>query len=263
MKTLQHTLCNLIRYDGNIEEFKKEISFSLLPDAIRWYIGFRQYSHFVKNYNKTECSWYKYPTDIKNLTKEKALNQLKYLANNATLESIIGEKSDIQTFIKINNDLPVVEFYGIMVHLIQDYIFDDFLLDNFNISNNFFEFQGKKYNLNEFRNIILDLEDYGFYILSYYCYKKYGIITNQEWFDKNIFDTLVKYYPIDLALNTYKYMKIPPLMNIKISNAKFDELIFPYYNVKYTELYSKIIYFTKNIDDFLNNYYLKEVKTKK
>lgn len=99
MITIQHLLCNLIRYEGNIEAFEKELPYCLLPDAIRAYIGFRSYSHFEVNPEGNDVSWYVFPIDIKNLTKEKALMQEKYLAP-TRLESVIGEKSQISKFIE-------------------------------------------------------------------------------------------------------------------------------------------------------------------
>ena len=38
----------------------------------------RQYSHFEENPTQTDVSWYRYPNDLKNLTKEKANVQEKH-----------------------------------------------------------------------------------------------------------------------------------------------------------------------------------------
>ena len=73
MISLQHIICNYIRCEGNMEQFKRELPYCILPDAIRAYLGRREYSHFEINPEGTDISWYKYPNpeDLKTLTKEK------------------------------------------------------------------------------------------------------------------------------------------------------------------------------------------------
>lgn len=71
MITLQHSLITLFANNGNEKEFDKEISYVLLPDAIRKYCGQRQYSHFEINLQTRDVSWIQYPVDLKQLNKEK------------------------------------------------------------------------------------------------------------------------------------------------------------------------------------------------
>lgn len=101
--------------------------------------------------------------------------------------------------------------------------------------------------------MLYTFEEYGFYLLAYFCYKNYGIITDQKWFDEHVLKVLNEYYPTDLANNTFEYMKIEENMNNKISSEDFSGLTFPFYNEKYNELYSKLIYYTRNIEHFLKN----------
>jgi len=258
MITLQHSLCNLIRYDGNVEEFEKELPYCLLPDAIRFYFS-RPYSHFEQNPEGTDVSWYKFPTDLKSLTKEKALSQPMHLAS-TSLKSVLGEKSIIDKYLEINHDLPREEFYGILIHLIQDYLFDEFIRDNFDYSHKYepdayFIFENKKYNGIEIRKEFLKFGEYGFYLLAFYCYKVFGIVTDQKWFDEHVYKVLIENYPKDLADNTYKYMIIPEEINTKIANKDFSGLVQSNYNKKYSDFYSNVINYTRDITDFFIKYY--------
>ena len=258
MITLQHSLCNLIRNDGNIQAFEHELPLCLLPDALRFYLGMRQYTHFEQNPEGNDISWYVFPTDIKNLTKEKVLSQPKYHAE-TKLKSVVGEPSKIDKFVEINKDLPRDEYYGILTHLIQDYLYDEFVREHIDFSNKYepnayFVFNGIKYDGKDFRKKFLHYEEYGFYILAYYCYKIYGITTNQEWFNEHVLKVLKDNYPIDLVENTYKYMIIPNDINEKITNHDFSGLTDELENKKYNEFYNKIIYYTRNIDIFFEKY---------
>lgn len=196
MITLQHSLCDLIKEDGNIEAFEKEIPYCLLPDAIRAYIGPRQYSHFEENPDGNDISWYQFPENIKIMTKESLLNQPKHLAN-ISRKSCLGEYSHIDEYIKRNANLPEKNYKGILIHLIQDHIFDAWIRRIIDCINKYepnaeFYFEGKIYDSNGIRDIINQIEEYGVYILSFFCYKKYGIVTNQDWFDNHVKKVLEK-----------------------------------------------------------------------
>ena len=259
MITLQHSLCNLIKLDGNIEKFSNEIPYVLLPDAIRTYLGERPLSHFEENPDNNDISWYEFTYCYLNLTKEKALQQPKHLAD-ITKKSCLGEKSHIEEFLKRNDKLPLNIKEGILTHLIQDYFFDMWIrslisYDNKYEPNAVFYFQGLSYSSEEIRKIIFELEEYGFYLLSYYCYEKFGIVTNQEWFDKVVKPSLKKEFPNDLVESTYKYMKINAKINGWITNKDWSHLDFikKYYS-SYVKLYNKVEYYTKNIDIFIKDY---------
>ncbi len=262
MITLQHALCNLIKNNGDIEAFEKELPYLLLPDSIRAYTGARPYTHFETNPTNDDVSWYVFPSDLKSLTKEKAQSQEKHLAEIKD-KSVLGEETRIDKFIETNNNLPPTEYEGILTHLIQDYLFDDFIRETIDCTNKYepdasFVFQGKNYNGQEIRKAIQSFEEYGFYILASYCYNLYGITTDQKWFDEHVSKVLQKEYPEDLAANTYKYMKIPEEMNEKIKNHDFSNIKYDLNDIKYGELYSKVAYYQKNKEAFLNEYYRKD-----
>ena len=129
MITLQHSLCYLLIKNGDINTFKRGIAYCLIPDGIRAYIGARQYSHFEINPNQTDVSWYKFPTNLKELTKEKANEQEKHIAD-IQLKSCLGETSQVAKFVETNQHLPSDYYEGVLVHLIQDYIFDEWIRNN-------------------------------------------------------------------------------------------------------------------------------------
>lgn len=262
MITLQHSICDLIKLNGDIKAFDKEVAHCLLPDSIRAYIGPRPLSHFEENPDRNDISWYKYPVDLKSMTKDSALAEEKYLAD-IRLKSCLGENSHIFKFIETNRHLPKLEFDGVMTHLIQDYIYDDWIRKTIDCSNKYepdakFIFEGNEYDSKGIRQIVEDIEQYGFYILAYLCYQNYGITINQKWFDENLFEALKRDYPLDLAESTYKYMKIPDDINEKITNKDWSGLNnsrFSKYNSEYTQLYKRIIDYTRDFDLFFKECY--------
>ena len=79
MNTLQHTLITLLGYGFNknkkhmkqhtnesINKLEEEIPDVLLADALRRYLGPRQYTHFEKSADGLDTSWLKFPENISN-----------------------------------------------------------------------------------------------------------------------------------------------------------------------------------------------------
>lgn len=226
MITLQHSLMMLLSVDGDMEQFKKEIAYALLPDAIRAYSGPRPYSHFEKSEDGQISSWMKFPLDVKNLSKD-AMEQVdKFLVPNIR-PCCLGEDTDIMAFKIHNKHLPDNYYNGVQKHLIQDMCFDKFVREQIDCSDKYngnFEILNRKMNDKEVRAFIADMENYGFYILSKIINSKYNITPNQEWFDQNVKPILDEIYPQDLSDNTYKYMKIPERINDLITNHDFSEI---------------------------------------
>lgn len=243
MITLQHTLITLFANNGNEQELEKEISYVLLPDAIRKYCGPRQYSHFEINPKNEDISWIQYPVNLKQLNKEKVDELPKHLSDDIT-PCALGEETMISSFENHNKHLPMNEYFGIKKHLVQDKVFDEWIrrqVDCTNKYGNKFVFQGKEYDGNEIRKLIADIESQGLYILAYMCYETYGIITNQEWFDKHVKEQLDQSYSQDLSDGTYKYMIIPKDIDKMITEhdwSKLKEGIIPLNT--YVHLYKQI-----------------------
>lgn len=216
MITIQHTLCMLIDADGDIDKFKKKIAYALLPDAIRMYTKYRQYSHFEQGLNK-DVSWIKFPMNIKNISPTILNDSECHLVPSECIPTcVIGEPTIFDKFKETNKHLPDIYYDGIAKHLIQDIIFDDFVRTVFDCSKMYedkFKVNNKYYNGKEFRNIIGKTEQQLFYFMSWFIRDEYGIIVDQNWFDENIYPVLKLMYPEEMADNTYKYMRIDPQTN--------------------------------------------------
>ena len=251
MITLQHALVTLLAFDGNIEKFEKQIPYILFPDAIRKYTGNRSCSHFEQDIDGKDVSWIKFPTEIKELDKIKTKKLEKYKSKNLSKGVLCG-KNDIEMFEKTNLHLNKNQFYGIKKHLIQDDIFDDFIreqIDTTGKEKGLFKFKQQELTGKEVRDLILDIENYGVYLLASIIYIKYGITTDQKWFDTHVRDVLKEEYPEELAESTYAYMKIPKKYNKLIVEHKGRQLQEGKLDfLEYLNMYKKIAQEMRKID---------------
>lgn len=232
--TPQHSLVNLIAHGGNEESFRKEVASLLLADAIRRYVGPRQFSHFEESADGKDVAWLVFPSDLKSLTAETAQSLKKYIPENAA-KGFLGEVTRVDVFEKHNKDLPIDEFFGIKKHLLQDCVFDiwirqqlglvDFTKSDEEVAEQvkkLREIQGEE--AKAIRNTITQIEEHGIYLLAYRIYQKFGITVNQEWFDRNVKDVLDVEYCQDLADGTYNFMKIRPEINEMITNHDWSAI---------------------------------------
>lgn len=215
MLTLQHSLVTFLALDGDIDRFRFIVAYDLLPDAIRRYIGARQTSHFEINSTGTDVSFMKFPLDLKNLTKETSEKIEGHLAGDIK-PCCIGETTQLHVFDQWNKHLPIQYYCGIRMHLIQDYFYDEFIRNIIDCSNKYndkFIYNGKSVDGTTVRKYVADIEEDGFCILAKEIYDKYGVVTDQAWFDRNVRDIIKTVYSDDLATGTYNYMKIKPEIN--------------------------------------------------
>lgn len=127
MLSMQHVLCGALLSEDDVS-FKEQIGSLVLSDAIRAYSGPRQYSHFEKSADGTYVSWWKFPDDMKGLTKDSVQMSLKndsHLVQDIQL-CVLGETTDIQFFYEHNQHLPENMFKGIEMHLRQDIVYDEY-----------------------------------------------------------------------------------------------------------------------------------------
>ena len=220
----QHILCSFFVNGITNGEYLAAV---VLPDGIRAYTRQREYSHFEENYNHTDISYLKFP-NMKFITND---YMKQYLPNNSHLADIksyaIGETTKINEFISHNKELPIDTYNGIYDHLIQDYCFDEFIRSKIDCSKKYdgiYKLNNKILNETDVRKLIIDIEQFGIYILSYILNKEYSIITNQDWFDKNIKQILYKNYTEELFNNTYKYITIDDQINDWITNKDWTHL---------------------------------------
>ena len=251
MITLQHTLVTLLGLRGNERELDEEIQYVLLPDAIRRYCGPRQYSHFEQSYDGKDTSWMKYPLNLKELSKEEVERLPKHIVSEIK-PCVLGETTSIETFENHNTHLPPKYFAGAKKHLTQDFIFDRFIREKIDCSKMYddeFEFNGQKLDGKGVRGAIADIENHDLYVLAYMVEKTYGIKVNQEWFDKHVKARLDSEYSQDLADGTYKYMKIPDVINERITNGDWSHLNEGPLPLKdYMEMYEEVVKEMPKID---------------
>ena len=225
MLTLQHSLVTFLALDGDIDRFRFIVAYDLLPDAIRRYTGARQTSHFEINSTGSDVSFMKFPLDLKNLTKETSEKIEGHLAGEIK-PCCIGETTQLQVFDQWNKHLPIQYYCGVRMHLIQDYFYDEFIrkiIDCSDKYNDKFIYNGKTVDGTTVRKYVADIEEDGFCILAKEIYDKYGVVTDQAWFDRNVRDIIKTVYSDDLATGTYNYMKIKPEINRAIQTQDWKK----------------------------------------
>lgn len=264
MLTLQHSLVTFLALDGDIDRFRFIVAYDLLPDAIRRYTGARQTSHFEINSTGTDVSFMKFPLDLKNLTKETSEKIEGHLAGDIK-PCCIGETTQLHVFDQWNKHLPIQYYCGIRMHLIQDYFYDEFIRNIIDCSNKYndkFIYNGKSVDGTTVRKYVADIEEDGFCILAKEIYGKYGVVTDQAWFDRNVRDIIKTVYSDDLATGTYNYMKIKPEINRAIQTQDWRKCrLHKIANISgYRAMYSVVHKNCSDIAQYLDRHTCKIIK---
>lgn len=231
MITLQHSALYLMaladkRKANYLQEFYEEVPYVLFPDAIRAYIGPRQAGHFEMTSDGKNNSWMKFPceTTIQSLTKDNAAGMIQYFVADQP-KCVIGERTNIKEFDTVNWGHR--HYHSLRIHMLQDCVMDALLRDEMVDVTGRFEdkfvvrHSGAVIDGATLRQQITLFETLGFLKLVGTIYCNTGRILNQGWFERNVRSALRDLYPEELAENTYKFMKISPEMNNRISNRKF------------------------------------------
>lgn len=232
------------------QRFNEEVPWALLPDGIRAYIGQRQAGHFERATNG-EVAWMKYPAAdvLKGLNKESAKEHIKFYVPDAFPKCVIGEDTLIWEFHQKNKTHD--HYKALRIHLEQDVILDNALRerlidhsqrfkDKFTVRHSKQEIDGA-----ELRKQVALFEELGFVHLLGMVYAETGVVLDSDWFDKNVFCSLKRTYPADLAENTYKYMRFSPELQKRISEKDFY----------LTKEEKKSVYMAKDLIDTLNAMY--------
>lgn len=264
MLTLQHSLVTFLALDGDIDRFRFIVAYDLLPDAIRKYTGVRQTSHFEINSTGTDVSFMKFPLDLKNLTKETSEKIEGHLAGDIK-PCCIGETTQLHVFDQWNKHLPIQYYCGIRMHLIQDYFYDEFIRNIIDCSDKYndkFIYNGKSIDGTTVRKYVTDIEEDGFCILVKEIYDKYGVVTDQAWFDRNVRDIIKTVYSDDLATGTYNYMKIKPEINRAIQTQDWRKCrLHKIANISgYRAMYSVVHKNCSDIAQYLDRHTCKIIK---
>lgn len=224
MLSIQHVLCaKLFQPDLS----SADIAAVVYPDAIRAYIGARQYSHFEMNENNDGYSYCQFPSSMK-MEKD---DVIKLFNKKGHLESarpcVLGENTNIEAFYDNNSHLPENIFRGIERHLKQDIEFDNFVRNVIDCSKKYedkFIFKGKELDGKEVRSFISKMEQYGIYVLASKLYEEQGITVNQKWLEDVVKPALEKEYPTDLAEKTFSFMNIDEEINKLITNHDWSKI---------------------------------------
>lgn len=225
MLSIQHILYSVI---AKSELKEDEIASVVYPDAIRAYVGPRQYSHFEISENKMESSYCKFPSDMK-MGKDEVVELFDregHLVENIR-PCAIGEDTNIEAFYTHNKHLPETIFNGVECHLKQDIVFDKFIrkiIDCEKKYEDIYFFNEKELDGKALRELIAKIEQHGIYILAAKLYEEQGITANQEWLERFVKPALLKAYPVDLAIKTYSFMNIDAEINTLISNHDWSKI---------------------------------------
>lgn len=247
------------RYYDVMEEFRKEIPFVLLPDAIRAYVGPRQASHFEVTTDGTDVSWMTFPSAevLRTLTKENTSSKVKYFVADCP-KCAIGNETSLHKYMEYNAEHP--HYKSMFIHFIQDRFLDKLLreivdcsgksVDSFVVyhKGERIEFDGK-----ELRSQLSKFAQLGFIHLVGMVYQQTGVLLNRNWFDTNVYGSLMKAYPEDLAACTYKYMRISDELDARINMLDFE----------LSEDEKESVFITENLLDtleYLYNGVLSEIK---
>lgn len=237
MITLQHTALYFLAvhskamYNGDLGSvLKRGIPWVLLPDAIRMYVSNRPISHFEDNPSMTDTSWMKFPSAevLTKVTKANAMELIEHHLAEGYLPCVIGEETKLNVFDEHNWSHP--HFHDLRIHLIQDQILDDALRSLMvNVDGRFSDHYVARHNhsivLNgkQLREQVKIFEELGFLHLVGEIYKKTGVLLDQDWYEKNVHQTLLdSCYPTELAENTYRYMQIPEYIAARIAAKNFE-----------------------------------------
>lgn len=234
------------------EELHEKLPWVLLPDAIRAYISARQAGHFETLPNGTDTSWMKFPSPevLKNLTKESAENEIKFHLATGYPKCVIGEQTDVELFDKKNWDHKY--YHELRIHMLQDCMLDAVLRKRMiHHENRFTDQFALRHNPEtvldgkQLREQVALFEEAGFIKLVETIYKRTGILLNRQWFDDHVLPALLKAYPEDLAMNTYKFMKISDEQNERINTLQQS----------ISEEECNAIIITDNLEDVLDELY--------
>ena len=170
---------------------------------MRFYDNVRQTTHFEQTPDQTEISWIEFP-DPKRLKQLTPQNFVWNVKNSVAYypQCAIGEESIIVEFDIHNWNHP--HYAALRCHLIQDFYLDSIVRGRMIDSSR------------RFKNA------FGFIKLVGLFFNKTGMLMNRNWLETHVLESLLRVYPEELALNTYKHMDISNNMDNRINAKRFD-----------------------------------------
>lgn len=230
MITRQHSAITFMAHarKATVQTFMHEIPWTLLPDGIRAYSGPRQMSHFEQLPDGTDTAWMVFPTELtlNALSKENFGELVKFYRPEGYPKCVIGEATDIELFDTKN--YANKHYHALRVHMVQDIVLDNTLRaelvdvtgrfrDEFKVKWNHQVIDGAT-----LRQQVALFESIGFIHLAGKVCEATGKKMNNQWFKEYVFEPLMVQYPEDLAVNTFKYMRLSDEEDARITAGDFE-----------------------------------------
>ena len=193
-----------------VEYIDKNVSLLLLPDAIRMY-GPRQQFHFTEHPVTHEVSSVKFNTTPDKLKGIKDAFEADLKAD--IPKCVIDEMSHPEVFAEVN---PTWAETAYATHLYQDCAWDKWIREMVFIGQRFddkFSYykNGREVNGSTFRQELGPLDNVFFQEIAKQIYAEFGVLLNEDWFEKHVYANFLRDYDKELADNTWKYIKLPSL----------------------------------------------------
>lgn len=234
-----HILVSALAYHRKKIEynFEKLIPLLVLPDAIRCFNfgskvkNNRVITHFEVNPKTEKPSGMTFPSiaELKTLTDEKIQNMHMHVEPDYK-QVAIGDKTSIPAAVSYNSKLETEEFLQILIHLIQDLVYDGYIrkkIDCSKRSKGIFTFKGESYDAKGVRSLITKIEEQEFRILAKKYAEETGVVPNMEWFEKNVKTAFESTYYDKMAESTWKYISVDLDSDIErlLTDAECDDIV--------------------------------------
>lgn len=129
---------------------------------------------------------------------------------------VIDEMSHPEVFAEVN---PAWAETAYATHLYQDCAWDKWIREMVNISERFDDKFSYYKNRREvdgatFRQELGPLDNVFFQKIAKQIYAEFGVLLNEDWFEKHVYANFLREYDKELADNTWKYIKLQSLDEI-------------------------------------------------
>lgn len=192
------------------EYLQKNVAVLLLPDAIRMY-GPRQQFHCTEHPNTHAISSVRFLTTPDKLRRIKNL----YKANlqPGIPKCVIDEMSHPETFIAENPEWAESAY---VTHLVQDYFWDKWIREKVDVTDRLldkfvYKQTGEVVDGATLRKELGPLDNVFFQKIANAILEEFGVLLNEEWFEKNVHAVMLALYDEEIAENTWKYINLPSM----------------------------------------------------
>lgn len=195
----------------------EQIALVTVPDAIRCFNfgdgvkNSRVVSHFEVHPVTGVASGMVFPTldELKILTDEMVQEKVVHVEKDYQ-QVALGDTSNIGVFCQLNAGLPEAVFKWILIHLIQDTVYDDYIRKLIDISQKrdgkfTYTVTGEVYDATSVRKLIGAIEQQEFRYLSELFEKETGFDT-REYFETVVFPAIRSTFCEKMAETTIKYI---------------------------------------------------------